>query len=227
MIALSPIIVFDLDGTLADTAPDLIGTLNFLLAREGHAPVPPAAARAMVGAGARALIEKGFAERAGAPPAGARLEALVAEFLVRYEARIALETRLFPGAVAALELFLREGFALAVCTNKPERLAKLLLQELGVAPLFAAICGRDTHPVHKPDGRALLLTVAAAGGDPARALMVGDSRTDVDAARNAGRPVIAVDFGYTETPARDLGADRVISHYDELWPAALALATAC
>jgi len=227
MTALSPIIVFDLDGTLADTVPDLIGVLNAQLERDGHAPVPLAAARALVGAGARALIERGYGAREGAPPGGDRLDALVADFLLRYEARIALETRLFPGVEAALTRFAQEGFALAVCTNKPERLARLLLSQLGVSERFAAICGRDTFFTQKPDGRVLLLTIDAARGDAARALMVGDSKNDVDTARNAGAPVVAVDFGYTETPARELGADRVISHYDELWDAArLALSAA-
>lgn len=214
-----PILVFDLDGTLADTACDLIGTLNVLLAREGLPPVAPTAARSLVGAGARALIERGFAlHNASLSPA--RIEPLVEDFLAHYEAHIADETRLFPGARAALERFGSAGFRLAICTNKPERLARLLLDRLAVADHFDAICGRGSFPIHKPDPQMLHLTVAAAGGDPARTIMVGDSRTDVDTARNAGAPVIAVDFGYTEVPVAALGPDRVISHFDELWQAA-------
>jgi phosphoglycolate phosphatase len=218
----APIIVFDLDGTLADTAPDLTGALNRLLLREGLAAIGLASARPMVGRGARALIERGFAAN-GAPLGVARLDALEAAFLEDYEAHIAEETRLFPGAEAALDRFAGANYALAICTNKPEPLAKLLLQQLDVASRFAAICGHDTFSMCKPDGRALLLTIEAAGGDPARAVMVGDSRTDIDAAKNAGVPVAAVDFGYTETPVMELAPDAVISHFDELWQAATGL----
>ena len=217
-----PIIVFDLDGTLADTAPDLVGSLNRLLVREGLARVGMATARSMVGNGARALIDRAFAA-SGAPLAALRLNELVADFLQDYEGRIAEETRLFPGAEAALDRFAAANYALAVCTNKPEPLARLLLQKLDVAGRFAAICGRETFPMCKPDGRALLLTIDAAGGDPARAVMVGDSRTDIDTAKSARVPVAAVDFGYTDTPVLDLAPDVVISHFDELWQAATGL----
>jgi phosphoglycolate phosphatase len=127
---------------------------------------------------------------------------------------------LFPGVRAALDRFSDAGFRLAVCTNKPERLARLLLEKLDVADPFAAICGRGTFPMHKPDPRTLMLTIEAAGGDPRRALMIGDSKTDIDTAKNASAPVVAVDFGYTDTPVAELAPDRVISHFDELWEAA-------
>lgn len=218
----APILVFDLDGTLADTARDLIATLNVLLTREGLPTVAPAAARDLVGAGAQALIERGFALH-DAPLPPERIQPMVADFLAHYEAHIADETCLFPGARAALDRFREAGFRLAICTNKPERLARLLIDRLAVADRFDAICGRGSFPVHKPDPQMLHLTVAAAGGDPARMIMVGDSRTDVDTARNAGAPVIAVDFGYTDTPVAALGPDRIISHFDELWAAAQEL----
>jgi len=214
-----PTLVFDLDGTLADTARDLIGTLNVLLAREGLTAVAPEDARSLVGAGARALIERGFALRQTPLPAEG-IDPLVADFLAHYEAHIADETRLFPGAQTALQRFREAGYRLAICTNKPEQLARLLVDKLGVSEFFDAICGRGSFPVQKPDPRMLHLTVQAAGGDPAWALMIGDSRTDIDTARNAGTPVIAVDFGYTDTPVATLGPDRIISHFDELWAAA-------
>jgi phosphoglycolate phosphatase len=217
-----PILVFDLDGTLADTARDLIATLNVLLARDGLPRVAPQAARSLVGAGARALIERGFAAN-GAPPPPERVDLLVRDFLVHYEAHIADESTLFPGALAALDRFADAGFRLAVCTNKPEPLARLLLEKLGAADRFAAICGRGTFPMHKPDPRTLDLTIEAAAGDPRRAVMVGDSKTDIDTAKNAGAPVVAVDFGYTEIPVAALAPDRVISHFDELWAAARAI----
>lgn len=215
-------LVFDLDGTLADTAHDLIATLNVLLRRDGLPPVAPAAARALVGAGARALIERGYA-REGAPLAQERIDPLVRDFLAYYEDHIADESRLFPGALDALDRFAAAGFRLAVCTNKPEPLARLLLGKLGAADRFAAICGRGTFPMHKPDPRVFALTVTVAGGDPGRAVMVGDSKTDVDTAKAAGAPVVAVDFGYTDIPVAALGPDRVISHFDELWDAVAAL----
>lgn len=215
----APILVFDLDGTLADTAHDLVATLNMLLAREGLPLAPPASARSIVGAGARALIERGFA-LSGAPLPPERVEPLVVEFLAHYEAHIADESRLFPGALAALDRFGDSGFKLAVCTNKPEPMARLLLEKLGAADRFAAICGRGTFPMHKPDPRTLELTIQTAGGDPARAVMVGDSKTDIDTAKGAGAPVVAVDFGYTEIPVTEFAPDRVISHFDELWAAA-------
>lgn len=221
-MTLRKIVVFDLDGTLADTAPDLVSALNRILLREGLTPVAVDAARAMVGHGGRALLERGFAHN-GAALEPSRLDALVEDFLVDYEARIADETRAFPGAEDALDALAQAGFALAVCTNKPERLARLLLAELKLDWRFAAICGRETFPVCKPHGDALLKTVAAAGGDPRRAIMVGDSRTDVDAAKNAGAPVIAVDFGYTDAPVGTFGPTMVISHFDELWDAAAAV----
>lgn len=213
-----PILVFDLDGTLADTARDLVGTLNVLLQREGLPSVGLGAARYLVGAGARALIERGFT-LAGVPLSVAETDRLVKEFLAYYENHIADETRLFPGAEMALKRFSEAGYLLAICTNKPENLARVLLEKLSVSDYFAAICGRGSFEVHKPDPRMLSLTIQAAGGDPARAIMVGDSKTDVDTAKNMATPIIAVDFGYSDKPIALLEPDRIISHFDELWEA--------
>ena len=215
MKPLAPILVFDLDGTLADTARDLIATLNILLQREGLPPVGHDAARYLVGAGARALIERGF-KLAGASLDLREADRLVQEFLAHYQSHIADETRLFPGAESALKRFADAGFILAICTNKPEGLARLLLEKLSAAEYFSAICGRGSFEVHKPDPRMLHLTIERAGGDPSRAIMIGDSKTDIDTAKNAGAPIIAVDFGYTDAPIATLEPDRVISHFDEL-----------
>ena len=221
----APLLVFDLDGTLADTAGDLVATLNFILAREGLTGIAVPEARAMVGGGARALIQRGLLAngiKAGEP----RLDEMLADFLAYYEANVADQTVLFPGVTRALDRFEAAGFAFAVCTNKVEYPSILLLTALGVAGRFRAICGKDTFAVSKPDGEALLQTIARAGGDRARAVMVGDSKMDIDTARNAGIPVVAVNFGYTSEPVDSFNPDRVIGHYDELWGAVAALGVA-
>ncbi|KQT76900.1 phosphoglycolate phosphatase [Methylobacterium sp. Leaf466] len=222
MTSLPPIAVFDLDGTLAETAGDLVGTLNAILAREGLGQLPLDEARDMIGAGAKALIQRGFSA-AGRDLTPDRLEALFADFIAHYGRNLCVESHLYPGVVQALDALAARGYRLAVCTNKYERHAVELLTLLGVADRFATICGRETFPYFKPDPRHITLTVARAGGDPGRALMVGDSRADIDAAKAAGIPVVGVTFGYTDTPVDALGADRVISHFDDLVEAVTAL----
>ena len=210
-----PTIVFDLDGTLAETAPDIIGTLNVVLGREGLAPLPVSRARELVGAGARALIERGFSLY-GKPLSAARLDELFEVFLDVYAGRVADESHLYDGVLAALNTLAANGHILAVCTNKPERHSLLLLDALGVTARFGAIAGRDSYPFFKPDARHLTMTIEAAGGDPRHAIMIGDSRTDIMTARNAGLPVICVPFGYTDVPIETLQPDLVIQHFDEL-----------
>lgn len=214
----APLVVFDLDGTLVDTAADLLGTLNVLLRREGLAAIPRSEVGMLVGAGARAMIERGLAVN-GVAADGLRLDRLMADFLDHYGANIAAESRPYPGVLDALARFAAEGWRFAVCTNKHEGLSRRLLAELNLADRFAAVCGGDTFPVRKPDPAHLLGTVAAAGGRPGRAVMVGDSRADVEAARNAGIPVVAVGFGYTDRPIAEYGPDALIDHYDDLWSA--------
>ncbi|MGH6835421.1 MAG: HAD hydrolase-like protein [Methylocella sp.] len=219
------LLVFDLDGTLADTAGDLVAALNIILAREGLAGIEVPDARAMVGGGARALIQRGLlANRIKVSEP--RIDAMLADFLAYYEAHLADQTVLFPGVTRALDRFEAAGFAFAVCTNKVEYSSILLLTALGIAGRFRAICGKDTFAVSKPDGEALLQTIARAGGDRGRAVMVGDSKMDIDAARNARVPVVAVNFGYASAPVDSFKPDRVIGHYDELWGAVAALGVA-
>ena len=220
-----PLLVFDLDGTLADTAGDLMATLNVILAREGLAAVELAQARGMVGGGARLLIQRGLTAN-GITASESRLDEMLVDFLAYYEAHIADETALFPGVAAALDRFEAAGFTFAVCTNKVEYPSVLLLTALGIAGRFRAICGKNTFRVSKPDGEALLQTIARAGGDRGRAVMIGDSKIDIDTARNAGVPVVAVNFGYTSEPVDTFKPDRVIGHYDELWGAVEALGVA-
>jgi phosphoglycolate phosphatase len=222
MATLAPTIVYDLDGTLADTAEDLVATLNWLLGREGLAPLKVESAGSLVGAGARALIKRGFAASGRTLDLEA-IEALFADYLKYYNAHIVVRTRLYPGVQKALAAFARAGWRQAVCTNKIEGSARLLITKLGIANRFAFICGEDTFGVGKPDAKPLLETIAASGGARERAIMVGDSGVDIKTARAAGVPVIAVDFGYTDVPVAELGPDRVISHFDELADACEAL----
>ena len=224
-MSIRPTIVFDLDGTLVDTAPDLIGALNAVLTREGVAALPLERARNMVGLGVRVLLDRGLAaERVRVSPV--RFEQLYADFLTLYESRIAAESRPFPGAAEALQWLARRGWTLAVCTNKLEYLSRKLLGELGLLDRFAAVCGGDTFTVRKPQAEALLNTLARTGGDPRRAVMVGDSKTDLDTARNASVPIVGVSFGYTEVPMASLAPDRLISDFRELPEAVESLVAA-
>jgi len=212
-------VVFDLDGTLVDTAPDLINALNFVLDREGLPPVPLHSARNMIGAGARRLIERGL-EVEGRVAGLEDITRLTRDFIDYYAAHIADISRPFNGLEGALDDLSARGYRFAVCTNKLEWLSKLLLDRLGMSWRFSAICGADTFGVSKPDPAILRQTIARAGGEPSAAIMVGDAGPDIGVARRAGVPVIGVEFGYTEVPIADLKPDRVISHMREL-PAAV------
>jgi phosphoglycolate phosphatase len=230
-----PTIVFDLDGTLVDTAPDLIATLNTILKREGLPPVAFEAARNMVGGGARHMIERGLAAAPSlpSPASGAGLgwgtadvERLCGQFIDHYAAHIADCSRPFPGVEAALDELARAGCRLAVCTNKLEWLSLRLLGALGLTDRFAAICGADTFGVQKPNAAILHGTIARAGGRSDAAIMVGDANTDIAVARAAGIAVIAVDFGYSETPVAELGPDRIVSSFERLPEVVFALLAA-
>jgi phosphoglycolate phosphatase len=213
------IVVFDLDGTLVDTAPDLINALNFVLDREGLPPVPLHAARNMIGAGARKLIERGL-ELEGRSASPEDITRLTGDFIDHYAAHIADVSRPFDGLESALDDLQASGYRFAVCTNKLEWLSKLLLDRLGLSSRFAAICGADTFGVSKPDPVILQQTIARAGGQLTQAVMVGDAGPDIGVARRAGVPVIGVEFGYTEVPIADLKPDRLVKHMSEL-PAAV------
>jgi phosphoglycolate phosphatase len=213
------VIAFDLDGTLVDTGPDLIGALNGMLAEEGLAPRPVSAARHLVGGGTKKLVERGFAE-AGRPFAQGAPDALVEDYIDRYLARIAQESRSFPGVTDTLDALSAEGARLVVCTNKRTDLSLALLEALDLLDRFAAVVGSDRVSMKKPHAAHVAEAIAIAGGARGRALMVGDSDNDVLSARGAGVPVVAVSFGYTETPAAELGADAVIDRFPELLPIA-------
>jgi phosphoglycolate phosphatase len=212
-------VVFDLDGTLVDTAPDLINALNFVLDREGMPPIPLPSARTMIGAGARRMIERGL-EADGRAASTADINRMTSDFIDYYAAHIADGSRPFDGLEAALDDLAARGYQFAVCTNKLEWLSKKLLDALGLSPRFAAICGADTFGVSKPDPMILQQTVARAGGQLASTVMVGDAGPDVGVARRANVPVIGVEFGYTEVPIADLKPDLLIGHMRDL-PAAV------
>lgn len=214
-MSLPPIVVFDLDGTLAETAPDIMRVLNVILVREGLAALPLERARELVGAGARALIERGF-KVSGRALDGETLERLFQDFLAIYAEDTASNSHLFDGVLDALDTLAGDGYALAVCTNKPILHTRLILDHFGIASRFAAVAGRDSFPFFKPDPRHLTLTIEAAKADPRRAVMIGDSRTDIATARSAGIPSICVPFGYSDAPIETLEPDFVIQHFDEL-----------
>jgi phosphoglycolate phosphatase len=208
-------IVFDLDGTLVDTAPDLIATLNLILTHEKLPPLPYAAARKLIGRGARGMIERALQEE-GRDSARPVVDRLFTAFIEHYAAHIADRSRPFPQLEATLDQLDAAGYRLAVCTNKLEWLSVRLLDTLNLSRRFAAICGQDTFGVQKPDPEILRRTILRAGGEIHQAIMVGDSGTDICTARAAALPVIAVDFGYTEVPIESLQPDCIISSFAAL-----------
>ena len=211
------VVAFDLDGTLADTAPDLAAALNHTLAALGRGTVPTESVRHLVGHGAKALLRKGLAATGEAP------EELVEQglpvFIDYYGRNICEGTKAYPDVKAALDQLLAQGVSVAMCTNKPEGLTHRLLDALGWSSRFEAIVGGDTLPVKKPDPAPLHEAIARAGGG--RAAFVGDSIIDADTARAARIPFVAVSFGFSDRPVEALGADAVIDSYADL-PEALA-----
>jgi phosphoglycolate phosphatase len=221
----APTIIFDLDGTLVDTAPDLAETLNVILGREGLPAIAYDDARLLVGWGARRMIERGL-ESEGQKRRPTDVQRLFDDFIAHYADHVADRSRPFPGVVEALDTLAARGCRLAVCTNKLEWLSVRLLEKLDLTRHFAAICGQDTFGMQKPDPEVLRRTIRKAGGEPGSAIMVGDSGTDVRTARNAALPVIAVTFGYSEVPIESLQPDRLISSYGELRAAINGIETA-
>jgi phosphoglycolate phosphatase len=213
----NPALIFDLDGTLADTAPDLLGATNAVLAARGRPLLDLAHLRHLVGFGARALILQAM-DASGAPVTEAELPALVEIFLAHYRTHIADGTRLFPQVAETLQGLKAAGARLGVLTNKPQELTDPLLPLLGLNGLFAAIYGAGRRPYTKPDPRIFQDVVADCGGGPA--VMIGDSITDLNTARAAGAPCILMSYGFTPVPASELGADMVLDDFAQL-PAAL------
>lgn len=211
--------IFDLDGTLADTAGDLLAAANAALEPRGLPLLCPEEDRSYAGRGGRSMIHRSFA-KAGRDPEGATeramTTALYPELLAAYELRIADQTTLFDGALGCMDALEAAGWRLGVCTNKPERLALMLLERLGVLHRFGVVLGADSLAVRKPDPEHFRETARRIGADPARSVMLGDTKTDLDTARAAGAPVVLTRFGFAAEPLEHLAPDNVIGHFDEL-----------
>ncbi|MEM6616812.1 MAG: phosphoglycolate phosphatase [Pseudomonadota bacterium] len=211
-------IVFDLDGTLVDTAPDLWRAMNHALSSEGFPTVDVSAVHGLVGQGALVMLRRGLAVT-GQSVGEETVKKLHGLFLEYYRENLVVDSKPYPSVEAVLNHLRTDGHILAVCTNKYEEFSRELLQNIDFAKYFDVIAGPETFGVRKPDPAHIIKTVEAAGGSPDRAVMIGDSVADIDAAKAARIPVIAVSFGYTDKPVNELGPDTIIDHYDELTPA--------
>jgi phosphoglycolate phosphatase len=209
-------LIFDLDGTLVDTAPDLIQATNHVLHSIGRRPVSYDEFRGFVGHGAMNLIERGTLAT-GRAVDGDTLKRLHREFLDYYGANISSHSKVFDGLPALLDEALSRGLKFGVCTNKVEGLSHKLLGEIGLSKWFQVVVGGDTLPIMKPDPAPYREVARRIGVDASRTLMFGDSETDIRTAQNTGVPVIAVSFGYTALPVQTFSPTHVIDHYDEAW----------
>lgn len=210
-------VIFDLDGTLVDTAPDLWGATNHVLKAHGRREVSLDDVYEMVGMGAKKLIERGF-ERTGEPARGDMIDILFRQFIDHYSANITAQSKPYPGVLALLDELKARGIGLAVCTNKMERLSVKLINELCMDHYFSGVIGPDTTGVAKPDPRPLDAAIEAAGSTRSHAVMIGDSATDIRTAQAASIPVVAVSFGYTDTHVSAFDPDHIVDHFDEILP---------
>lgn len=208
-------IAFDLDGTLVESAPDLVGTLNRMLVKEGLPEVPAEGARKLIGGGARALLAHGF-EAVGADPERAKDQVLFDAFIADYIEHIADESVPFEGVHETLEAFAERGAIMIVVTNKLTDLSETLLGKLDLTRHFKAIVGPDKVSAKKPSSAHLIEAVALAGGDPKKVIMVGDAAPDIGTARDAGLPVIGVSFGYTPVAMEELQPDVIVDTFEDI-----------
>ena len=211
----TPALIFDLDGTLVDTAPDLLGALNDVLQSAGRPPVDLADLRHLVGFGARSMMAEAFKMTSG-PAEPEQLDRYMHGFLSHYSAHIADYSRPFPGVEETLDALRDQGARMGVLTNKPHDLTLLLMSKLKLDHYFVSIFGQWRMEYTKPDGRIFADVVREVGGAGTGAVMIGDSVTDVQTARNGGAPVVLLSYGYTPVPARELGADLVVDDFREV-----------
>jgi phosphoglycolate phosphatase len=212
----STLLLFDLDGTLVDSVPDLTDALNRVLAERGYPPLSRSEVAPMVGDGVPALVERGFAARGGAP---AEAAAALPRYISIYEANATNLTRPYPGVRDTLSELRRRGYRTAVCTNQLQSATETVLDGLGLGALFDGVAGGDRYPVKKPDGGHLLRLIAELGGTAERAVMIGDSENDAAAAHAAAVPLIMMRYGYARVDPGTLGADAVLDDFAELPPA--------
>ncbi|MXO58316.1 HAD-IA family hydrolase [Altererythrobacter salegens] len=214
---------FDLDGTLVDTAPDLCGAVNHALVQVGRAPVTPEVTRQMIGGGTRAMLTRAF-ERTGGMVGDGEFTTAYDTLLAYYEQNTSQHSAPYPGLLAALDQLAASGSKLAVVTNKMERFARKLLDELGMSARFACILGGDTLGPGRAKPARDMIDEALRQCGGTRFAMVGDASFDVRAARAAGVPCVVYALGYHDMPVAELGADAVIEHFDELVPSLEVLA---
>src|SRR5712691_11636479 len=211
------LLVFDLDGTLVDSVPDLTSSLNEVLRERGYPPLSRAEVAPMVGDGIPALVARGFAARGAA---AAEAAAALPRYLEHYEANATALTRPYPGVRDTLVALRRRGYRHAVCTNKPQQATLAVLEGLDLAALFVGVAGGDRYQVKKPDPRHLLSLIGELGGSAGRAAMIGDSENDAAVAHAASVPLVLMRYGYARVAPETLGADAVLDHFAEL-PATL------
>ncbi|MDP1961181.1 MAG: HAD-IA family hydrolase [Reyranella sp.] len=208
-------VIYDLDGTLIDSARDMCVAVSRVLADHGLPPITDQDARIFMGQGSKITMGKAFAKN-GRTLDDIALSAATREFVRYYEADPVSNTVAFDGVAEVVARFSRLGLRQGVCTNKFERPARIILEHLKLMPPITDVAGADTFPVRKPDPRHILMLLERMGGTPERAVMIGDSIHDAEAAHRAGIPAILVSWGYTARPARELGADDVIDRFDAL-----------
>jgi len=208
-------LIFDLDGTLVDSAPDLADALDQLLFEQGASPLGLYVARSLIGHGISNLVAKAL-DRSGLKLDAPELEKRIKRFHEIYAGNLSRKTRAYPGVKEGLGVFQGQGFRLAVCTNKLEKYSRQILADLGLADHFHQVSGPDTFGIAKPDPRHLLLTIEALGGAGKPAVMIGDSEVDVAVAKAAGVPVLAVTYGYAKSPLETLNPEGLAASFDQV-----------
>jgi phosphoglycolate phosphatase len=207
------LLLFDLDGTLIDSVPDLTNALNEVLHGRGYAPLAPEEVKPMVGDGVPTLVARAFAARGGSAEEAAQL---LPRYIAFYEANATRLTRPYPGVVETLGELRRRGYRTAICTNKLQQATVRVLRGLGLDELFDAIAGGDRYTVRKPDAGHLLELIRETGGEPERTAMIGDSENDAAAGHAAAVPVLLMRYGYARAAPESLGADAVVDNFPEL-----------